>query len=60
MAGATYSDLQTYGNLEELYANDTYVQQNVLSSFWKFIREPKAGEINLDALPLDIDPDDIE
>ncbi len=48
MAGATFTDLQAFGNLEELYANDTYVQQNVLSSLWKFIRDPKAGEINLD------------
>lgn len=48
MAGANFTDLQAFGNLEELYANDTYVQQNILSSFWKFIRDPKAGEINLD------------
>ncbi len=48
MTGATYSDLQTYGNLMELYSNDTHVQQNVLSSLWNFIRDPKEGEINLD------------
>lgn len=54
MAGATYTDLQLTGNLEELYANDTYVQQNVLSSLWKFIRDPKAGEINLDGMGWNI------
>lgn len=48
MSGATYTDLQTYGNLMELYSNDTHVQQNVLSSFWNFLRDPKAGEVNLD------------
>jgi hypothetical protein len=54
MAGATYTDLQATGNLEELYSNDTYVQQNVLSSLWKFIRDPKPNEVNLDGLGWNI------
>lgn len=48
MSGATYTDLTTIGSLQELYSNDTHVQQNVLSSFWNFLRDPKSGEINLD------------
>lgn len=48
MSGATYSDVVTYGSLMELYSHDTHVQQNVLSSFWNSIRDPKAGEVNLD------------
>lgn len=48
MTGATYADLQTFGNLMELYSNDTHVQQNILSSLWNYIRDPKAGEVNLD------------
>lgn len=48
MSGATYTDLQSYGSLMELYSNDTHVQQNVLSSFWNYLRDPKSGEINLD------------
>lgn len=55
MAGANYSDLQTYGSLMELYSNDSHVQQNVLSSFWNFIRDPKAGEVNLDGSGWNID-----
>lgn len=32
----------------ELYANDMQVIQNVRSSFWNFLRDPKSGEVNLD------------
>lgn len=48
MAGATYSDLTSYGNLMELYSNDIQVMQNVRSSLWNKVRDPKAGEVNLD------------
>ena len=48
MSGATISDVELFGNLEELYSQDTVVQQNVLSSLWKFIRTPKEGEVKLD------------
>lgn len=48
MSGATITDVELFGNLEELYAQDTVVQQNIMSSFWKFIRTPKEGEVKLD------------
>lgn len=48
MSGATYTDLQSVGNLMELYANDMEVIQNVEASFWEYIRDPRSGEVNLD------------
>lgn len=48
MSGATITDVELFGNLEELYSQDTVVQQNVLSSLWKFIRTPREGEVKLD------------
>ncbi len=54
MSGATNTDVQTYGGLMELYSNDTHVQQNVLASFWNYLRDPKAGEVNMDGLGWNI------
>lgn len=48
MSGANYSDLQTFGALQELYADSLVVQQNVATSVWNFIRDPKEGEVKLD------------
>lgn len=48
MSGATFTDLASYGSLMELYGHDVHVQNNILSSFWNYVRDPKAGEVNLD------------
>lgn len=48
MSGATYSDVETFGNLKELYDEDSYYQENVVSSFFNFIRHADDGEVEFD------------
>lgn len=48
MAGATGADVETFGNLKELYAEDSYYQENVVSSFFNFIRHADDGEVEFD------------
>lgn len=48
MSGATFADVDTYGNLKELYDSDSYYQENVVSSFFNFIRHADDGEVEFD------------
>jgi hypothetical protein len=47
MSGATFTDVDTYGLLKELYADDVEMQENIVNSFYNFL--PKAGaEVEFD------------
>lgn len=48
MSGADFTDVDTYGLLEELYDEDTYYQEGLVNSFHNFIRNADKGEVSLD------------
>ncbi len=48
MAGANFDDVDTYGNLKELYSEDSHYQENVVSSFFNFIRHADDSEVEFD------------
>ncbi len=48
MSGATFSDVDTYGLLKELYADDVQFQEHILSSFYNFLRKAAKGEVEFD------------
>lgn len=48
MAGATFDDVDSYGLLKELYADDVQYQEHVLSSFYNFVRHAESGEVEFD------------
>lgn len=48
MTGAVFSDVDTYGLLKELYADDVQFQEHILSSFYNFLRKAAAGEVEFD------------
>ncbi len=48
MSGATFSDVDTYGLLKELYADDVEMQENIVNSFYNFLRKADGGEVEFD------------
>lgn len=48
MTGATFDDVDTYGNLKELYADDLRYQEHVQSSLYNFIRHADSDEVEFD------------
>lgn len=48
MSGATFSDVDTYGLLKELYADDVEMQDNIVNSFYNKIRKADSSEIQFD------------
>lgn len=48
MAGVTFSDVQTWGNLVETYAGDVTFQENIQSSFFNQIRKAGKDEVEFD------------
>lgn len=48
MSGATFSDVDTYGLLKELYADDVEMQDNIVSSFYNFLRKADSSEVEFD------------
>lgn len=48
MTGATFSDVDTFGNLKELYADDVWYQENVVSSLFNNIRKAGKEEVEFD------------
>lgn len=48
MSGAVFSDVDTYGLLKELYADDVQFQEHILSSFYNFLRKASKGEVEFD------------
>lgn len=48
MSGATFSDVDTFGNLKELYADDLRYQDAIQSSLYNFIRHADADEVEFD------------
>lgn len=54
MSGAQFSDVESYGNLKELYSEDSYYQENVVSSFFNFIRHADDGEVEFDGLNYNV------
>ncbi len=55
MSGATFSDLETYGSLKELYSEETVYQENVVNSLYDFLRHAGDGEGNFDGKQWNID-----
>lgn len=43
MAGATFSDVESFGMLKELYGSDPELQENINSSLWNFINKNQDG-----------------
>lgn len=48
MSGPVFSDVDTYGLLKELYADDVQFQEHVLHSFFNFLRQAGSGEVEFD------------
>jgi hypothetical protein len=48
MSGVNFSDLESFGNLKEMYAEDAQYQDHVSNSIWSFIREAGKSEVNFD------------
>jgi hypothetical protein len=50
MAGANFSDLQTWGMLKDLYSDDVQFMEHIKSSLYNFIRHARDGEVEFDGL----------
>jgi hypothetical protein len=48
MSGPVFDDVDSFGMLKELYADDTQYQEHVLSSFYNFCRKADSDEVQLD------------
>jgi hypothetical protein len=48
MSGAVFNDVDSYGLLKELYADDVQFQEHILSSFYNFLRKASKGEVEFD------------
>jgi hypothetical protein len=48
MSGATFDDVDTFGLLKELYADDVEMQENIVNSFYNFVRKADSGEVEFD------------
>src|SRR5271170_5846162 len=48
MAGVTYGDVQTWGNLLELYDTDLTFQENIMNSYFSTIRRAGKDEVQFD------------
>lgn len=48
MSGVNYSDLQTWGNLVELYANDLVFQENIMNSYFNTWKKATKDEVEFD------------
>lgn len=50
MSGASFQDVESFGQLKELYDEDAVYQQNILSSLWNFIDHATQQEVEFDGL----------
>lgn len=48
MPGASYSDVQTFGMLKDLYADDVHFLENIVSSLYNFIEHASGDEVQFD------------
>lgn len=48
MTGATFSDVDSYGGLKELYSEDSTYQEHIQSSLYNFVRHADSGEVEFD------------
>lgn len=48
MSGVTFSDLETYGSLKEMYDSDVSYQDHVQNSLHAFVKHAGSGEIEFD------------
>lgn len=57
MPGMEFSDLESFGQLKELYSNDVKYQESIMSSVYNFINKDK-GDVQFDGahfnIPVDI------
>lgn len=54
MAGADFSDLQTWGMLKEMYSDDVQYMEHIRSSLYNFFRHSGDGEVEFDGLTFKI------
>ena len=54
MALATFSDLESFGNLKEIYASDRQYQEHIQSTLYGNIKKADASEYQMDGLNLNI------
>lgn len=54
MAGAAFSDLQTFGLLKDLYSDDVQFLEHIQSSLYNFVRHAKDGEVEFDGASFKI------
>lgn len=48
MSGADFADVDSFGLLKELYSDDAEYQDNIVSSFYNFLRHASSGEVEFD------------
>jgi hypothetical protein len=48
MAGASFSDVETYGSVKELYSEEKRYQEHIQNSLSNFIRRAEDGEVEFD------------
>jgi hypothetical protein len=48
MPGATFSDLETFGTLQDMYHHDVKYQEHIQSSLWNFIKKAGSDEVEFD------------
>ena len=48
MSGPTFSDVESFGQLKELYSDDAKFQEHIQSSFYNFCRHADEGEVEFD------------
>ena len=54
MSGAVFDDVDTWGMLKELYADDVHFQEHILSSFYNFLRKAGSGEVQFDGKTFNV------
>ena len=54
MSGATFSDVESFGLLKELYLDDVKYQDHVQSSLYNFIKKADSGEVEFDGMSFNI------
>jgi hypothetical protein len=54
MAGASRTDVDSFGLAMELYSKDIHVQQNVQNSFYEFLEKASSDEVNFDGKQFNV------
>lgn len=54
MSGMTFSDVESFGGLQELYADDVKYQEHIQSSLWNLIRKASSDEVEFDGANFNV------